>query len=189
VPNDQSRSVQQLLGEVPSPQDISQAFTFPHLFNVKMAEVRFVLCAMWDLSPRSPRTGEPYDRSMLSEVLAGQSTATNALELCFPRTPVARGTTANRVFLLGDEESIGERPASTKQEAWNDILTSHALDAILAHLLLNGDHEQFLEERGRRLDGLTRAFLERMTEFAFEDTPPLDDLDADEDEGSDVEPQ
>ena len=185
-PSDENRSVQNLL-EAVSRQDTLQAFTFPSQFSSTKAEVRFVLCAMWDLSPRSPRTGEPYDRALLSDVLDDRDTATNALQRCFPRAPTARGKTANRIFLLNDDEIMDERPESISPLEWDDILMSHAFDEHLANLLQNGDHERFIIERSSRLDQIARAFLVRMTESRFEDTPPLDSLDMDEDEGNEVE--
>jgi hypothetical protein len=153
---------------------------------------------MWTLSPRSPRTGEPYDLATLSNALADQATASEALELCFPRVLGARRKMANRIFWLGEgeeaedlapRESLGERQRSMAEETWQDVLTSHALDSELAKLLCDGDHELFFEKRSLRMAQITRAFLERMTESSFEDTPPLEelDLDTDEDEDNDVE--
>ncbi|MCL2723294.1 MAG: DUF262 domain-containing protein [Polyangiaceae bacterium] len=197
IPKNESGSVQKLLAVVDTHHNSAAAFTFPRRFGSKTAEVRFVLCAMWELSPRSARTGEPYDRTTLSNALVDQATASEALELCFPRVPGVRREMANRIFWLGEgeeedcapHESLGERPPSMTKKTWQDVLTSHALDSELTELLRDGDHKHFFEKRSLRMAQITEAFLERMTESSFENTPPLEDLDldTDEDEDNDVE--
>jgi hypothetical protein len=52
-------------------------------------------------------------------------------------------------------------------------------------LMEAGDTTVFLEARQEKLTQVLRDFLEKMTETKFEDTPPLDVLDMDDDEGRD----
>ena len=151
-----------------------------------MAEVRFVLCALWELGPRSPSTGDRYDRAALSATLGGGATASDALELGIARRARARGEMANRFILLGEDatgaarEIFSERPMFVPEMTWQKVLESHALDLELADALRDNDYDKFVLSRGPRMRDVTQNFLERMTETTFEDTPPLDELDLDD---------
>jgi len=52
-------------------------------------------------------------------------------------------------------------------------------------LLQEEDTERFLLARQARLEDVVKDFLVRMTEQKFEDTPPLDELSLDGEEGRD----
>ena len=185
VRDDETGSVQALLAIVAAAPD--RSFELPPRYKSTMAEVRFVLAAMWDLGPRSPSTGEAYTRSMLASTLADRTTASDALELFVRRAPRAEGKLANRVFLLGDD-AVGRPQALFTEGLFRShadrqpLLTSHVLDAELVSHLESADWASFFSRRRARLDEVTRGFLERMTEDTFEDTPPLDVLELDEPE-------
>lgn len=192
VPDDETRSVESLLTAIsnaaPAPSDPTRLpFTFPKRFKTTMAEVRFLLCALWALAPRSASSGEPYERALLSSTLSGRNTASEALELCFPRKKAARSEPGNRILLLGDDanetprELFSQRPLLLPEATWNQVLASHALDRDLQEHLRHGDADAFVLQRGLLMEQVTLSFLERMTEASFEDTPPLDDLDLDDD--------
>jgi hypothetical protein len=186
---DESSSIERMLDAV---SKTKLSFSFPRRFMSTMAEARFVLCALWELGPRSPASGAVYERATLSEVLSGRDTASAALELCFPRASARRSEAGNRIFLIGDDaigapgELFADRPVYLQLASWDEILASHALDSELARLLREGDAEAFIERRNSLLDEITQRFLERMTEAAFEDTPPLEDLDLDGGAGDDA---
>lgn len=184
-PHDETRSVVDLLGAIATGSPSRFTFAFPDRFKSTMAEVRFVLCALWHLHPRSLTTGEPYEFGALSVALNGRVTASEVLDVCLPKARGARGATANRVILLGDDaagrEVLGERPIYFAEDTWRAVLDSHALNEPLARLLQEGNAQAFVTQRAALMDSITRAFLERMTETSFEDTPPLDELEFDDD--------
>jgi len=184
-PDNEGGSVTALLDAVSGD---SPSFSLPRKFKSTHAEVRFVLCALWSLHPRSVLTGMPYERSELTEALAGKRTASDALEVIFRSSPESRTRTSNRVILLGDDgidearDRFAQRGLDLAKETWLQVLESHALTPELSQLLQADEMEAFLSERDDLIQRVTRSFLERMTESAFEDTPPLEDLDLD-DEG------
>ncbi len=182
-PGDESGSVQALLASLESRP---LAFEFPRRFKSTTAEVRFVLCALWSLGPRSFRTGEPYDAGDLSVALAGERTASSALALLLPKAPEARTRIGNRVFALdGDTDddlrnALEATPSGMSAKKWAKVLESHAIDAEMRACLERGESTELFDARERNVGAITSAFLARMTESALEDTPPLDELDLDE---------
>lgn len=189
IPNDESGSVESLLASV---DGFDLGFSLPARFKSTTAEIRFVLCALWSLQPRSVSSGAPYERSDLSRALDGQRTASDSLEVLFRREPGARSRTGNRVFVLGDDtiERVRERLAGAPDdapEACDPLLASHAMTSEMSLLLRTGDAPALLSAREARIEQVTRDFLARMTEADFEDTPPLDDLvlDDEDSEGRD----
>ncbi len=179
---DESDSVQRLLAALedhkPSP---------PHLdhFRTSNAETRVILCALWSLGPRSPVDGSPYAIEDLASTLEIDITAKAALRMFFPKSP--HSLAANRAILLDevktevdDAFSTGEDFEQFHSSTRAAILKSHALDKQMLRFLQEGKATDFLAARGARLGAVVRDFLARMTERHFEDTPPLDDLDLDE---------
>jgi hypothetical protein len=189
-PDDESGAVTALLNAF---SDINAKFHLPHKFKSTNAEVRFGLCALWSLRPRSILTGAPYERSDLAEALAGKRTASDALEVISRKSRDTRTITSNHFFLLGDDsiddtrERFAQRTLDVTEQAWQQVLESHALDGELSHLLQTDDIRSFLAKRHGLLETITRDFLARMTETTFEDTPPLDELDLDQDEEGESE--
>lgn len=188
VATDEDTSVASLLAAV---QRFPPSFTFPERFRSTMAECRFVLCAMWSLSPRSPLTAEPYEREALAAALAGRRTATDVLEMLFPRRGEHRNDTGNRVLLVGDDANgdaralFAERPSQHDAETWQGVLASHALTEDVTLLLSDEDGAEPIRRRALELSRATSAFLKRMTEQEFEDTPPLESLDLDDEQRDD----
>ncbi len=184
IPGDEAGSIRSLLEALGCSKP---SFAFPERFKSTMAEARFVLCALWALGPRSPQSGDPYDRTKLAAVLGDRATATEAVEIFFARAAGARGATASRVILLDDDASgapeglFSMRPATISEDAWAEVLRSHALEPELVDPEANMGVEAFLDQRKGMLEQVTRRFLERQTESDFEDTPPLDELDLDDD--------
>lgn len=181
VTDDETASVQNLLATVSAAPPFR--FDFPTKYRSTKAEVRFVFAAMWDAGPRSPRTGERFDRRALTSALERRETFTDALEPLFR----ARGEVSNRVFSLDDDDAVTREdlvePLQIDASTWSVVLASHGLDEELARSLREGDEERFMKGREEKMRKTTEAFLARMTEARFEDTPPLDALDLDADEG------
>ncbi|WP_152989806.1 MULTISPECIES: hypothetical protein [unclassified Frankia] len=60
------------------------------------------------------------------------------------------------------------------------MLTSYCLDANVVSLLDLGQRDDFLRARQEIIENNLDVFLNRMTEWKFEDTAPLDSFDMDE---------
>lgn len=185
VPGDESQSVQSLLEAI----DVS-SLRFPRVekFRSVAAYSRMLLCAMWAVGPRSVVTGEPYDRTMLMKALQGSKTASEIVPKILKREPDGWGArAANRFILLGDDSldearaCFAARPLGMTAEAWAATLDSHCSSGRLASLLYANQKPEFLSEREVALNTLLRDFLVKVTEVDFEDTPPLDSLDFDDD--------
>lgn len=191
VPGDESQSVQSLLEAV----DMS-SLRFPRVekFRSVAAYSRMLLCAMWAAGPRSMVTGEPYDRSMLTGALQGRKSAREIMLGILKREPPGWGARAsNRFILLGDDSleearaCFATRPLSMSPEVWEATLVSHCMSSDLASLLERNQKIEFLREREAALNALLQSFLAKVTEVEFEDTPPLDSLDLDDDGESEEE--
>ncbi len=179
VGDDESASVQKLLTTAAREDDLFELRSLPKRFSPKLAEARFVLCAMWKNGPRSFSTGERYDTAELAEALVGRKTASDALYLLDPAAKDAKLRIENRLIWLEPEPPSFDGLAADR---FDEILASHVLPRDLAI------PEEILEYRRQALLSLTRQFLSVMAETSLEDTPPLADLadeDADQDEGDD----
>lgn len=184
-PGDESRSVQSLLDAVDgSTLDLPRVEKLLSFASYS----RMLLCAMWAAGPRSVATGEPYDRAMLTSALAGRQTAADIVPRILKREAQGLGArAANRFILLGDD-SLEEaracfvtRPMGMSSEVWTATLASHCISPELSSLLGRNQKAEFLAKREAGLTGLLRGFLAKVTEAEFEDTPPLDSLDLDDD--------
>ncbi|HZF52629.1 MAG TPA: DUF262 domain-containing protein [Polyangiaceae bacterium] len=186
--DDETGSVQRLL------ESIEQPVHGVHRigpFRTNAADTRILLCALWSLRPMSPTTGEPYTVDTITTTLGDETRATNALKTFFPTAPTThRALASNRVILPEDIEddvvdTFVKEAAQLSASVHAEILKSHALDKRMIALMEAGDTTVFLEARQEKLTQVLRDFLEKMTETKFEDTPPLDVLDMDDDEGRD----
>lgn len=188
---DESRSVQQLLEALSN-----QQLQLPSLdrFHAKSRETRAILCAFWSLRPMSPVYGTIYDLEAIGATLLDQTNASNVCKRFTKsaRTPM-RLWAANRAILLGEVDEVANGTINAfldcRHKFDNDtharIFESHALNEIMLQALEQKRWEDFLTSRQKRLKEVQRDFLESMTETKFEDTPPLDEFDMDEDERDD----
>lgn len=176
VGDDESGAVQKLLATAARDDQLFELRSLPKRFSPKLAEARFVLCAMWRNGPRSFSNGERYDPSELAEALAGRKTASDALTLLDPGAKDAKLRIENRLLCLDPEPPA---LAGLDSKAFHDVLVSHVLPPVI------GAPEEVLAYRRDALLGLTRRFLNAMAETTMEDTPPLSDLTDDEDEDED----
>lgn len=176
---DESGSVQKLLATAAREDELHELRVLPKRFSPKLAEARFVLCAMWKHGPRSFTSGERYDTAELAEALAGRKTASDALTLLEPGAKDAKLRIENRLICLEPEAPAF---AGLAAEGFREVLVSHVLPPVL------GTAEEVLAYRRDALLALTRQFLSVMAETSMEDTPPLSDLAAEDDEEDDERP-
>ena len=103
--------------------------------------------------------------------------------------------TANRI-LLPEQTTGGEigaaftehTPESGGVARWLDTLSSHFMTPETVRMLAEGDVNRFLVVRRELIRSHLQTFLDRMCEWDFEDTPPLETLimdDVDEDDEDD----
>ena len=189
APGDLSGSLRRLLDLV-----VSESFQVPNLtrFRANEARTKIVLCAWWYAEPRSPETGLPFDQSALAECLTDSWTASGAIRSVLARRDVPdklRQHAANRVLLppLRSVDSeiaplLVRPPDNLDQEQWSAVLDSHAISPQAAERLSDGLSEEFIEARHELLSVRLKAFMDQMCEWSFEDTPPLAELELDEDD-------
>ncbi|MFJ2216618.1 DUF262 domain-containing protein [Streptomyces sp. NPDC101062] len=180
---DLAGSVQRLLEPV---DRLDQPLPDLTRFRTNEAVGKMALCAMWSLQPRSPRTGQPYERPQLTEVLTERPTAADSLRYVISRRSVPAGYglwAANRVIVPNDVESVDEitgrlaqRPIDLDEQTWEGVLASHGISSEMSQFLVSGDSVQFLQARQDLLNEVFRDFLQKMAEWGFENTPPLADL-------------
>src|SRR6266540_2776363 len=193
-PNDLLSSIQGLLEAV----DQKDA-PIPSLnrFRTNEASTKITLCAWWHLEPRSPRSGQLYDRAQLSELLNGRTTAADAVRYIVSRRQVPktyRLWAANRILIPTEDEPVDEiasllvqRPLELAEESWASVLRSHGMDHEMTALLADGKVVDFLEARQAMLRDDLRRFLQRMCEWGFEDTPSLSELVVEDLDGEDLD--
>ncbi len=158
-------------------------------FRANEAAGKIVLCSWWSLEPRSPLTGERYDVTDLSSLLAEQATAAPAVHRIFPHgvREDQQLWAANRLFVPSATESadsfleaVARPPVFLGIGRWADVLASYCLDPEVVSLFDRGLSEDFLKARQEKIEGNLWVFINRMAEWQFEDTAPLDSLDLDE---------
>jgi hypothetical protein len=191
--NDLSASVQDLLGIVSSGNP-----ALPNLrsFATNQASTKIVLCSWWAAGPRNPDTRELYGIGDLADCLGDRATAREAVRYLVPTKTVPenlRSWAANRLLMPAleiDEDEVGgklmHRPPPN-DDTWPSVLESHAIIPDVADSLRHGAVGAALEARQAVLEVNLRSFLQRMCEWSFEDTPPLEELILDEDEGGDAD--
>ncbi|MFI5901266.1 DUF262 domain-containing protein [Streptomyces cyaneofuscatus] len=166
-------------------------------FRTNEAVGKMALCALWSINPRSPRSGQPYERSQLTEVLTDRPTAADAVRYIISQRiapPEYRLWAANRIVVPNDFESVDEilgrlaqYPLDMEEDRWRDVLASHAITPSMAQFLADGDVSQFLRARQEALTVVFRDFLQKMAEWGFENTPPLSELIIPDDEEEDTD--
>ncbi|WP_440104851.1 DUF262 domain-containing protein [Streptosporangium sp. H16] len=184
-PDDLTGSVQNLLDALarrPVPR-------LPELrrFKTNEAAAKITLCSWWALEPRDPSTGEPSERDRLAECLTDRPTAADAVRYVVPNRLVPekyRLWAANRVLLPFMEQEAGKTvdatlenpPLAVDEDTWPRVLGSHLITPEMVTLLRDGHVDAFLQGRQERLLSNLEGFLQRMCEWGFENTPPLDEL-------------
>lgn len=205
---DESGSVQRLLKELDGKK---ASYATPNLkkFRTNQADSRVALCALWTLEPRSTDDRTPYSRGELSSQLEADTTPREAIaSLLSPLPKEMTAWLSGRHFLLFNQP--GRRGATLFDfnhevtfldsdpgtGTFAELLASHAMNEELLEILREiekapkgalPERVQFLEMRHILVERIVDDFVLRSTEWAFEDTPPLANLDLDEDEDHDHE--
>ena len=188
IENDLSTSIQGLLTAVQSPirpsLDLSR-------FATNEASSKMLLCVWWSLSPRNPRTGEPYELTDLADALADQQTARSAVRYLVPRRSIPldkRPWAANRALMPGLEVDgrevstlISRAPIDLDEDRWLAVLESHTITPEMASLAFSEHFQEFITIRQQLLEISAANFLKHMAEWAFENTPPLSSFIIDDD--------
>jgi hypothetical protein len=180
-PGEESRSVQDLLEPL-----VENARSLPDLsrFRTTDAATRIILCAMWANAPRSPETGEVFERASLSTTLAGRPTPADAVHELRKRAsiPGPRKMWAANRLIIASEEAIDDPFARILElkEKRQEATLSHFLDVESIAALESDDLETFLTLRQRAMSDGVQAWISQMCEWNFENTPPLDQFDLDE---------
>lgn len=182
-PDDLVGSINGLLGELNN-----RHVKVPELcrFRTNATAAKITLCSWWDLGPRSPDTGEPFDQSQLTEVLIDRPTAADAVLSFFARGMVPEGYSlwaSNWVLLPELNEPLrtvsgvfSQRPVLMAEDLWDTVLRSHVITPESENLLSAGEVTGFLQVRKKDLQRVLESFLRRKSEWDFEDTPPLNEL-------------
>jgi Protein of unknown function DUF262 len=182
-PNDLSASTRGLLGALEDHQ-----VKFPELrrFRTNEASAKITLCSWWELGPRSPDTGAPFELPQLTEALIGRATAADAVAVFFARSFVPesyRLWAANRALIPVLIEPVSEvsgaflqRPFDVPEDTWAQVLRSHSISTESECRLVAGDTVAFLQSRQVELQQVLESFLRRKCEWGFENTPPLHEL-------------
>lgn len=177
---DESGSVQRLLDAV---QDKPDFRPDPRVFRANHAATHIMLCALWEQGPISPDTGQAFTATDLAlEIESGSSPNTACPEL-YPRADVPqtyRRAIGNRVIMPGIPTHEFRRALAAPDD------TNGEHSAFLASHLLAG-HEvatvaEVVARRTEEFDALLTKFLRRMTGDGFDDTPPLQELDLDDED-------
>jgi hypothetical protein len=184
-PGDEWGSVKGMIAVV----DSQPSAPSPRRLRTNEAAGKIILCSWWALRPRSPITGDVYRQDELSSLLAEQTTAAEALPRIFSRKRYKEQQlwAANRLFIPSASEPIDEipsllatKPSDITAKTWSQVIASHSMTAESAALLADNKNVAFLEARDAEIQKNLLRFLENMTEWASEDTPPLDILNLDD---------
>jgi hypothetical protein len=150
-PGDLSGSIRDLLGVFDGHQ-----VKLPELrrFRTNEASAKITLCSWWELGPRSPNTGAPFELSQLAEALPERSTAADAVAALFARRFVPesyRLWAANRALVPVLTEPVDAvsgafllRPGDVPEDTWTQVLRSHSISPESECHLAAGDAVAFL---------------------------------------------
>lgn len=172
---DESGSIQRLLAGTLT----GDAIPLPDVdaFRTNHSTGKVILAALWALGPVNPESGEKLSQLDLANALENDTSPSGvALEL-FPPTgelPTTRNA-ANRVIAAQSRQDfIGSLSDDSD-------LASHLLDHEMLSLLERDRRQEFLGRRAVRLKRYLEDFIRERTGDGLELTPPLADLDLDQD--------
>ena len=214
-PGKEDESIQSLLALLSDVHRNIDQFTVtivPDNFRTNAANSRILLCALWQLKPRScVGAQEPYTLKDLSNNLEGEVTAKKAT---YSLVRKAKNSEAGLIIRLriGYEEEVElfdflfdfgfaenvvraeidySDPFSIprQQDVADAWLKSHCLNVGVLTQLLSGDEQDFLRARSALLEQLVTEFVSTNTAWDFEDTPPLGSLffEDEEEDDSDID--
>lgn len=159
------------------------------------ASSKILLCALWDRRPRDLVSGDVYTQGDLAAALVDETTAQVAVPHVVESSLVPaelRPLAGNRALMPGlsiDQSELSvkfsERHENLTSAEFTALCESHLIDEELSGALAHESARDFVAGRQSRMVSDLTSFLERMCEWNFENTPPLDsfDLDVEQDEG------
>lgn len=170
-PGDESGSVQQLLATV---KDKPEHRPSASDYRSNRASGHIMLCALWAQEPRSPDTSEPFEESALALEIEKSSSPRPVCQEIFPRTELnaqLRNSLGNRVIAPGITFEVIESLLTSSEP----VRASHFLTDNSA---LTPD--EIVRERESALQAGIDAFLKVRTAHSFDDSPPLETFDLDD---------
>lgn len=186
-PTDETSSIQELLSAVSGTQN---RLPDTSRFASKDAGTKTLLCSMWWHAPRDPSSGTQFEIADLSETLRDAKTAQPAIASIYAKSSVAsdlRPLAGNRALVpsrtIDPEEAVGlilEPTPALNSERLTEIQGSHFFSLDMAARARSGGVDDVIRERQEILENNLRAFIDKMCEWGFESTPPLADLNLDE---------
>lgn len=189
---DLSGSIQRLLDAVSSrdPQIPTTS-----RFTTKDASTKILLCALWSKGPRDPLTCEVYTQDDLAKSLVDATTAQPAAPHIVPSQVVPaqlRSLAGNRALMPGlsvDQAELSSlvsaQPLTLSDDEFKAMCESHLIDEGLAKTLERGAFRDFVLGRQDRVVAELERFLEGLSEWRFENTPPLSSFDLDSEQDDD----
>lgn len=184
-PGEESASVQALLAATPE-TDLHRPD--PTRFRTNHASGHIMLCALWQRGPLSPDSGEPFTDTDLATALDSASSPGAAVPELFPRArlrPENSAAVGNRLILPGMPVELVRDLAEgddlfTRDDA-PDVRESHFLPGLNdSGAMVSPD--VLVEQRTQLIADDLANFLSLKAGLGFESTPPLADLDLDDDE-------
>ncbi|UOW02128.1 DUF262 domain-containing protein [Agrococcus sp. SCSIO52902] len=167
-PDSESESVQRLI--VATRPELAVPVPDPAKFRTNNSTGKMFLGALWSLKPINPATGEPITVSEIAEVVLADTSPKAVFMPVLPRGP-ARDAANRLISVVDRDEFFGDLSASH--------LSSHLLDDAMLQAMDAGD-PVWLDVRRERLVALVSEFLSVRAGSELDFSPPLSDLDLDE---------
>lgn len=183
-PADESGSVQALIRSV---EDKPWQWPDVYRFRSNYSATHLMLCALWDLGPRNPDTGEEFTHEDLSDQIGTSSTPNSACPELFPRSTLPddlQSAIGNRIIAPGVPPEGVQNVVSAQ-----DLFSNSPSDLVrVSHLLTDetdapgsvGEAGVFVHQRTDAMRRLIDDFLTRMAGKGLDDAPPLSELEHDD---------
>ena len=185
-PDDESTSVQALINAVDGKPYV---LPDPLRFRSNYSASHLMLCALWDIGPRNPDSGQPFTHEDLAEQIGGSSTPNSACPELFPRSSLPetlRSAIGNRVIAPGVPPEGVQRMLDSvvlfnDESASRLTRSSHLLPTAEEIMWLDASKSaELVRERTKDANRVVDDFLQRMMGEGFDDTPPLSEFEHDD---------
>lgn len=169
-PNEEDESIQRLLSRVESDgSSIGVAEEAVAKFRSNSSLSKVLLCAMWELGPVNPCTGERISQQELADSIGVESSPAPVVIEMLPRNTA----TGSRVISTLDSSEFVTCVTSSENA---DTLRSLGLTPELVRLMNGGEIDKFLERREVLLSELTSNFLDVRCAFDFPSNSAIQNL-------------
>lgn len=191
---DEHGSVQRLLDAVEL--DTTTIVFEPTSFRTNKAASKIMLCALWSRQPRRFDTGNELTSTELQWTLGDAETPAEAVQDVVERKDLdqkLRQSVGNKMIQSATDKDVADWfsevcPGAFKEsfsEKHNAILASHFLE-FEDFAQENFDAVNFIRAREARIAAAVNSFIRVRSGVGFDDTPPLESLDLDEDGPNDA---